>query len=178
MLFRLFWLISLLGPTTLLAEQQIYPFSPSYSKTPQSNFERQHYYWRPLNQEDEYRVIPGNNWQAPVEQETLGVRDESDSSFSNWSHWQIPQTQGAIPYGRGFRFRPLNEREQDRHQRRNSSDQSIQFRPSNSATDRAFGFSMENQYRFRPDSRLERGSRSAPRRYSLEPPLHMLYPTP
>lgn len=172
--------MSLLGPPALLAEQQFYPFSPSYSKPSQSNFEHQRYYWRPLNGEEAYKDRFRNDWEASFDLKAQVYRGELDSPHPNGGYRQLPQTQGSTPYSQGFRFRPLNQAEQLRMKSRQSTNlksyPSNRYRPLKPSGDRAIGFSAENQYRFRPDSRLDRGQGNAQPRYSLERQLYTPYP--
>ncbi|MCG7899001.1 MAG: hypothetical protein JAY99_05070 [Candidatus Thiodiazotropha lotti] len=164
----LLWSVCLLAPVQLFAERYAYPLNDSRSFGSRSNSGVYgQYQWRPLNQHQEMASQTEREWKRSADQSTQPYRDYTDTPFGlpEGTYRPVPQRHEITPYHQGYRFRPLNPSEQERIKQRNLTNREtrqpvgeLRFRPQQSTSETGrFGYSQGNQYRFRPDERLDRG---------------------
>ncbi|MCG8050402.1 MAG: hypothetical protein JAZ15_04305 [Candidatus Thiodiazotropha endolucinida] len=180
----LLWLVSLLAPVQLFAERYAYPLNnpESVGARSKSGIYGQHQ-WRPLNEEQGSGVQAGGEWRGSADRSTHSYRDYTDTPFGlpEGTYRPVPERHEITPYHQGFKFRPLNPAEQERVKQRNLTNREVRqpsgqlrFRPQQSGSESGrFGYSQGNQYRFRPDERLDRGFPSDTTPYYTSEPQPM-----
>jgi hypothetical protein len=177
---RFSWLLFLIGPAVVLAEQQAAPFSTQYSQPLQDDFERGEYRWRPLKKrEEQVTTSPGIDWGRSATPLAPQYRDYADtpSGLPRGVYRPVPKRHQITPHHQGYRFRPLSPAEQERIKKRNIANREsnqppreLVFRPYRRTTGRrSYSLSAQGQYRFRPDKRLEESPSRIVPLYSLEP---------
>ncbi|MCG7938218.1 MAG: hypothetical protein N0C88_05085 [Candidatus Thiodiazotropha lotti] len=177
------WLVCLMVPVQLFAERYAYPVNdPNSVKSRSASGIYGQYQWRPRNQQQEAAPLAGSDWKGAAGRSTQSYRDYTDSPFGlpEGTYRPVPQRHEITPYHQGYRFRPLNPSEQKRIKQHNLTNREIRqpsgelrFRPQQSTSEIGrFGYSQGNQYRFRPDERLDRGFPSGTTPfYTSEPQL-------
>ncbi|MBW9256053.1 MAG: hypothetical protein K1562_00310 [Candidatus Thiodiazotropha sp. (ex. Lucinisca nassula)] len=164
----LLWLVCLLAPVQLLAERYAHPLNNPEPVGNRSNSGvYRHYQWRPLNESQQSAAQAEAEWSGSAGRSTQHYRDYTDTPFGlpEGTYRPVPERHEITPYHQGFRFRPINPAEQERIKQRNLTNREIRqpsgklrFRPQQSTSESGrFGYSQGNQYRFRPDERLDRG---------------------
>ena len=161
-------LVCLVAPVQLFAERYAYPVNDPNSARPQSGSGVYgQYQWRPLNDRQQTAPAANQEWRGSVDRSSQPYRDYTDSPFGlpEGTYRPVPQRHEITPYHQGYRFRPLSPSEQERIKQRSVTERDshqpsgeLRFRPQQSTSEAGrFGYSHGNEYRFRPDERLDRG---------------------
>jgi hypothetical protein len=186
MIWRLFWLVCLLGPTIAAADQYVYPYQNANVKPQQIEIDSRYYRWRPLDNEEVSAPEFGGYWEKSRNPSTQGYGDYVDvpPALPREVSRPEPQPHQIMPYRQGYRFRSLSRAEQVRIKDRNKvylesnqPPQGIRFRPlRDSPGGRESSMRSRNRYQFRPDSQFDREVTQLPPRYPSEPQFNSVAP--
>jgi hypothetical protein len=172
MSLRIFWLVWLVFPVITSAQQQGYPTFNHSIKPQYSERDYRQYRWRPLRGEADAIARPAMNAQGKANGLVQGYRIDRDPPLSWYRDSSLAQPQR-------YRFRSLSVKELERNRERimvnraaSLPPRKMVFRPVEPSTRLSTGYSNKSQYRFRPDSQLDRASDYTIPLYTSEPWLN------